>query len=480
MTIIIFTYPSNAAILYVDKDDPGCSNVGSGSSSKPFCSINKATLTAKAGDTIRVREATTAYDESIKFTNSGTSDNNRIILEPDINHKPILTKTGTVGQWKPGMIDFDRKSYITIRNFYFKDVRATNVIRAANTEYRNGPEAATGLTIEGNTFDGGGPLSLDHKNGSYDAIWLMGNKDAVIRNNEIVNWRGSGIKLLRNNTGILIEGNRIHDLKCSRYPEGQYRIAGINTGYGDSVDSSPRNILIQRNEIYNLGPCQEGPVNNGPRYVGIHFDGGYKNNIIQYNKIYNINPQKVGGAIGIGIHLEDASDNNIVRYNIIYNMPEYGLRNGYRNTRSPNNNQYLNNTIFETGVGISVQNGSGSVIRNNLIVSGNPIALSPEAINKGQTGNGIDYNLYYNYSGNVKLIWNGKGYSFSEWKEVCKCDQKSLGNKDPRFVISGQTETFKFDLINESEAKCAGENGVTIGAYPECKIPIPKNLRKKS
>jgi Right handed beta helix region len=303
LTIVAFVSPINAAILYVDKDNRNCSDWGQGITIKPFCSIKKAASVAKAGDTIRVRNASTAYNEFIMFARGGTSDTQRIILEPDIFHRPILTKTGTPNQWGPGLIDIKGKSYITIRNLYFRDVRATNAIRSVNPDLKNNPSGSTGIVIAGNIFDGGGPSGPNHVNGQYSAMFIRNNKNTIIRNNEVVNWRGAGIQLQGNNTHLLIEGNEIHRLKCVKYYNGIYKVHGIFTGQSDT---SPRLITFQSNHIHNLGGCDANAKDI--RYMGIHLDGQYGYNILQDNIIHDI---AYHGGYGIGIHLEDNSSNNI-------------------------------------------------------------------------------------------------------------------------------------------------------------------------
>jgi hypothetical protein len=155
-----------------------------------------------------------------------------------------------------------------------------------------------------------------------------------------------------------------------------------------------------------------------------------------------------------------------VRYNVVYKIPLYGLRNGYKGTKNPNNNRYINNTIFNVGTGISIQNGLGTVAKNNVIVnfSENAIDVQPEAIGDGQKGGQfIDYNLYYRIFNVANLGWNGIRYASAAWKRACNCDVHSMFDTPAFFINPGSN----FLLKGISGAKCAGEDGKDLGAYPE-------------
>lgn len=84
------TAPTQAAILYVDKDN-GCP--GSGTSTSPYCSIANAVNAVNAGDTIRIRDAATPYTETVQTNKSGTSTA-PITVEPDIGNYPTLRNAG--------------------------------------------------------------------------------------------------------------------------------------------------------------------------------------------------------------------------------------------------------------------------------------------------------------------------------------------------------------------------------------------------
>jgi hypothetical protein len=57
---------TDAATLYVDKNDPSCSNFGPGSLAPPFCPIGIAAAQVVAGDTVVVRVAPASGDFHLK------------------------------------------------------------------------------------------------------------------------------------------------------------------------------------------------------------------------------------------------------------------------------------------------------------------------------------------------------------------------------------------------------------------------------
>ena len=105
--------PARAAILYVDKDN-GCP--GTGSTSNPYCSISNAVNAVKAGDTIRIRNAATPYNETIETNKSGTSGS-PITVEPDAGHNPTILNNGNGSQCATFWI-YDA-NYWTIQNLNF-------------------------------------------------------------------------------------------------------------------------------------------------------------------------------------------------------------------------------------------------------------------------------------------------------------------------------------------------------------------------
>jgi parallel beta-helix repeat protein len=100
--------PSHAAtILNVDRNNPSCSDSGSGTSSVPYCTIGAANARALAGTTVRVASGT--YNEQITVQNAGTAAA-PIVFEPAPGANVTLTSPGH------GFVNYG-KDWITIRGF---------------------------------------------------------------------------------------------------------------------------------------------------------------------------------------------------------------------------------------------------------------------------------------------------------------------------------------------------------------------------
>ena len=113
LTSGLFTMPAQAAILYVNKDN-ACP--GSGTSASPYCSIKNAVNAVNAGDTIRIRDAATPYNEMIQTSKSGTSGS-PITVEPDTGHNPTIYNNGNGSTC--AVFWLSDNSYWIIRNLNF-------------------------------------------------------------------------------------------------------------------------------------------------------------------------------------------------------------------------------------------------------------------------------------------------------------------------------------------------------------------------
>ena len=92
---LLWSASVKAAIIYVDKDS---SCPGNGLTAGPYCSIQNGLNHPglRAGDTIRIRDSATPYDENA-VTPSGLDGTaaNPIVIEPDVGNNPILRSIAT-------------------------------------------------------------------------------------------------------------------------------------------------------------------------------------------------------------------------------------------------------------------------------------------------------------------------------------------------------------------------------------------------
>ncbi|MER7178802.1 PKD domain-containing protein [Streptomyces hyaluromycini] len=67
--------PVSGGTLYVDRGTPSCSDSGTGTESRPFCTVQAAADVVEPGDTVRILgDSLSPYSEAVTLTRSGTSD----------------------------------------------------------------------------------------------------------------------------------------------------------------------------------------------------------------------------------------------------------------------------------------------------------------------------------------------------------------------------------------------------------------------
>ena len=183
---------ASGGILYVAKNNPTCSDVGSGTASQPFCSIKPAAATAKAGDTVQVEAGT--YTEAVTVSSSGTAEA-PITFTAAPGATPRVTGAGN-GFYIVGL------AYVTVEGF---DVTGTSgdgivakgsdhiTLRANHVSYAGQP--VSGSTAKGIRLDGTNDSVVDANTVDHNTdygIYLLGGstRDQVSANRVFANARG--------------------------------------------------------------------------------------------------------------------------------------------------------------------------------------------------------------------------------------------------------------------------------------------------
>jgi parallel beta-helix repeat protein len=253
---VIPSAPSAATgrVLYVDQHNHGCSNWGSGTAWRPFCSIGPAAARVGPGQTVRV--AGGSYAENVRVSRSGTS-----------RASVVLTAA-------PGakVIVHGRTSGFTISGK--KWVRITGFTITQTASYGIAVSNSSHITLAHNQVSySGQPLP----NLASYGIRLGHVTNSLVRNNTVHHNTNAGIALVDGSSGNTIKAN-----ESFLNAQGFQRAAS-----GIRLFAAPRNIIA-------------GNFVHDNEDSGIDSDSGANdtlvNNIVYRNGDHGIDDSKAPGT----------------------------------------------------------------------------------------------------------------------------------------------------------------------------------------
>src|SRR6266536_3009082 len=220
-----------AAVLYVDRNNPSCSDTGPGTSTQPFCTIKPAASQATAGQTVQVASGT--YPELVTVSNSGAPGSPIVFsAAPGAS----VTVSGQANGFK-----LAGKSYVTIQGFtvantssygFYVSSSSSNVIVSGNTVSNiasNGIYVTTlssNVTVSGNTVSG----TQSH------AIYVSpSSSNVTVNDNQVSGITGYGF-WANSSSGVTVSGNTISN----------------TSNYGLHVDTSS-NVTVSGNDVSFAG-----------------------------------------------------------------------------------------------------------------------------------------------------------------------------------------------------------------------------------
>jgi hypothetical protein len=350
LALIVFSMTCYAADYYVAMK--GCADSGKGTESEPWCTIQKAARTARAGDTVYVKEGT--YKGEIKFEHSGKEDN-----------------------------------WITFRNY--NDDKVT--IRDGNF---------FGFSVSYIRMQG---FHITHPPYRVPAIRFYGNGGHIeILDNEVsyvnTSWHGA-VEVGGSVHDFRIDGNHVHN--CS-----------TGTAEAIKVFQHARDFKITNNLVE--GNTNIGIVVNGWSHWGKPKNGVISGNIVRFNSkkapwsagIYLDctndmiveNNIAYGNIRGLQLGCEqpkDIAENNIVRYNIAYENTGAGMQVGGYQGGMTRNNEIYGNLFYDNGleeIGFETTPGEENYFYNNIFSDpGTTLIDDP-----GES-NHFDHNLFHDRRG---------------------------------------------------------------------------------
>ena len=411
----------------------GGNDTNPGTITQPWRTIQKAANTAILGSIVYVRAG--VYNERVTINVSGSATDGSITFRNYPNETAVLDGTGlTVPAAENGLFLIADRSYITIKGFEIRNSKTATRDRVPVGIHIRG--TSHHIQIRNNKIhhiehNGTWAVGTDaHGIAVYGTSSTESINNLIIDGNELYALKlGSSESLVVNGNvdGFQITGNTIHDNNNIGIDA-----IGFEGTSPDPATDQARHGLIARNVVYQINSYGNPAYGTDRSADGIYVDGG-RNIVIERNIVHHCN-------IGIELaseHQGKATSYITVRNNFVYLNDVVGISmGGYDTLRgSTENCTIVNNTLFRND---RLQWGNGELslqydTRNNKIKdnifyvnSQNYLLTNPFTQN---TGNVVDYNIYYAPGGATgsEWQWKKKWYaSFSAYRSGTGNDAHSL------------------------------------------------------
>src|SRR6266545_3791639 len=436
-----------AAVLYVDRNNPSCSDTGPGTSTQPFCTIKPAASQATAGQTVQVASGT--YPELVTVSNSGAPGSPIVFsAAPGAS----VTVSGQANGFK-----LAGKSYVTIQGFtvantssygFYVSSSSSNVIVSDNqvsgiTGYGFWANSSSGVTVSGNTISNTSNYGL-HVDTSTN-VTVSGN-DVSFAGQRAVDLIKYGIKLT-DTTNSLVSGNLSHD----------------NSNDGIFLDATTTGVRVTGNEAFGnaRGYSRAAP--------GIDVRG--YNNTVDRN-ISHDNEDS-------GFQFYTGSHDNLVVDNLSYGNGDHGI-----DDLGSTNQRIISNTVYDNvAAGINVEGSStGATIENNIAVdnginsprtSGNIRVDSTST-----TGTTVNYNLVFLSVPDVMYQWGSDKYDSLQAFRAAT-GMEAHGDQDDPSWVSAASGDFHLlagsPAIDSADSAVSGETSTDLEGLPRADDPDTHN-----
>lgn len=444
-----------------------------GTKKSPWRTLQHAADVVKPGSTVYVRGG--VYKQKLKITRSGSARGGSITFVNFPKERAVIDGSGLSVTGQQGIIEIEDASHITIKGFEIRNFITTkkdqlpigiyvhgsgSYIKILNNKVHDikNTAAPTGSDLLGRDAHGiavygtDAPASIHHVAIEGNELYklVLGSSESLVLNGNVDTFS--------------VTNNLIHDNDNIGIDLIGFEGVAPHPSY-DQV----RNGLVSGNRVYNISSnfnpsYGKSLPNNSNAAGGIYIDGG-KDSVIERNYSYK-------NDIGIEIASEHAGKSTsdiTVRSNIVYSNRYTGIAmGGYDSERGATVNcKIINNTLYQNN---SLNDGSGQILlqydtKNNMITNNIIFAESSNVFiyneHTKNSGNVVDYNLYY-APGDVSKanwIWKNEEYvGFSAYKTSTRNDVHSIF-AEPRFVNQGQNN---FHLKAASAAIDAGRSYSSI------------------
>jgi parallel beta-helix repeat protein len=401
-----------AAILYVDKNNPSCTDSGSGTQTVPYCTITKGASVATAGQTVQVAAGT--YAEQATVGHSGTAGS-PIVLTPAPG--AAVTVTGQADAFK-----VSGKSWITIQGFTVTGTTSYGIYVTSSS---------SNIVISGNTVSHTASYRIYVSTSSK--VTVSGN-DVSAAGQRADGYTKYGIKLA-NSTSSLVSGNVSHD----------------NSEAGIFLDATTNGVEVTGNTTYRNA---RGYARAAP---GIDVRG-YANTVDR-----NVSHDNED----TGLQFYTGSHDNLVVDNLAYHNGDHGI-----DDLGSTGQRIISNTVWwNYAAGINVEGSStGATIQNNIAVDNgydtSPCFTPPcnsrthsniRVDSTSTSGATVDSNLVYLTQSGIMYVWGSTSYSsLAAFKAATGQESHGLQG-DPKWVSTGSD----FHLLAGSPAIDSADSGVS-------------------
>src|SRR6266536_2957099 len=486
-----------AAVLYVDRNNPSCSDTGPGTSTQPFCTIKPAASQATAGQTVQVASGT--YPELVTVSNSGAPGSPIVFsAAPGAS----VTVSGQANGFK-----LAGKSYVTIQGFtvantssygFYVSSSSSNVIVSGNTVSNiasNGIYVTTlssNVTVSGNTVSGVNGVGIyvntlsnvtvsgNTVSGTQShAIYVSpSSSNVTVNDNQVSGITGYGF-WANSSSGVTVSGNTISN----------------TSNYGLHVDTSS-NVTVSGNDVSFAGQRAVDLIKYGIKLTdttnslvsgnlshdnsndGIFLDATTTGVRVTGNEAFGNARGYSRAAPGIdvrgynntvdrnishdnedsGLQFYTGSHDNLVVDNLAYGNGDHGIDDLGATTQ-----RIISNTVYDNvAAGINVEGSStGATVENNISVDNgisSPRTHSNIRVDStSTTGTTINYNIVFLTTPDTMYVWGSTSYtSLQAFRTATGQEAKGI-QADPSWVSPGSD----FHLLAGSEAIDSADSAVS-------------------
>jgi len=385
LEIFLSYSPTKAATYYVSTTG---NDANSGTKTSPWKTLQKATSTVDAGDTIYVRAG--IYRETVSISKSGTVDS-PITVSSYPNEQAIIEGNNTLPGSRYGKLVNINGSYTIFKNFEVRNSNGRGIQVSGSYNFVTGNNIhhiwdcgicikGSNITVENNRVWRSVESNYNRDNGTWSGAIAWGASrypnvapNAVIRRNLVYQNSGEGILCMYTDYGM-VDGNIVYDNWAMNIYVDQCSNMTIqnNLAYYTIDKQFWRNSTVPKNGIVL--------ANEGIQPYPIGHDRKIINNILVNNGV-NIGfwTGRVPGASLV---------NDLIANNTLINAYSKGIRidNGpHRQTR------IINNIVLQsTGTAAEIS-GGGLTFSNNLwypingITGAGDIRQDPKLLNPSAT-----------------------------------------------------------------------------------------------